>query len=41
MQPYVLNINLKDIEKLENTEKEIKNYEKEKKLTEKWLVKNG
>jgi hypothetical protein len=27
--------------KLEQTEKEIKNYEKEKKLTEKWLEKNN
>ena len=27
--------------KLENTEKEIKSYEKEKKLTEKWLEKNS
>ena len=41
-QLYKLNSQLKFLtRKLELTQKEIKNYEKEKKLTERWLEKNS
>jgi septal ring factor EnvC (AmiA/AmiB activator) len=39
---FKLNSQIKSLKwKMEQAEKEIKNHEKEKKLTEKWLEKNG